>query len=1197
MGRVCQLDVGQGTQVQVVTNATNVSQGMRTVFAPIGCVTPGTGLEIEKVSLKGVDSFGMLCSAKDAGWADEEAQGAIVLPGSLVPGSSVPAEAPTKECPQGNDELKFEGKKKKKKKGGDELEKMLAEQAADAAQEPVVFEGKKKKKKTIDEKNLLAVLEHSTGDAANGVTTAPSAEAKSTEKSTEAEAHKPNSKKKKNKKGKAQRTQQEEEEIDAILAMLEGPKEKEEEEPAMDLDAVKKAAEAAQGKAATTTTDPPLSLNKPVAPEAEAEASQETAPLENQEEEKKELTAAQKKKLKKKEKEKAKKEAAKEESTAPKKTKPVNAAIRKMQEALEEKKRLEEEAQKKEEERLRKEAEEEERIREEERKAEEERQRKKEQKKARREQMKKDGKLLTAKQKEEQRRLAMVREQMLQAAGVSDVQELVEGQQEAYKKEKVVYTKKKKKAPPPQEEIPQERTTPEPTKIDAEKTVELPSHKAEIPVEKSLEESGSAEVAEEGTAVLDAPDDWEEKNWEESVSMEEEGEVDGEDGERLRLEESNGEDAEEELAASSYDSDSDYSDSNEDEEERALRERKEKAKALRQGRLEKALAERDANNLRSPICCILGHVDTGKTKLLDKIRGTNVQDGEAGGITQQIGATYIPKQAIIDRTLELNEGAMDLKLPGLLVIDTPGHESFTNLRSRGSGLCDIAILVVDIMHGLEQQTLESLNLLRMRKTPFIIALNKVDRMFEWKSHPNAPIQKALDNQPDYVISEYEQRFDKTILAFQEQGLNVAPYWKNPDVRKYVNIVPTSAISGEGLPDILQLLCKLTQEKLRDRLMYVEDTQCTVLEVKMIEGLGTTIDVILVNGTLREGDTIVVCGLQGPIVTQVRALLTPHPMRELRVKGSYIHHKEIKAAQGVKITANGLETAIAGTQLFAVGPDDDLEELKDEAMADMSHILGSVDKSGEGVCVQASTLGSLEALLEFLKSPAVQIPVSGINIGPIHKKDVMRASVMLERKRKEFAVILAFDVKVEKDAVAMAEELGVKIFTADIIYHLFDQFVSYMAKVKEEKRKAAEFDAVFPCILKILPNCVFNKKDPIILGCEVLEGIAKVGTPLCVPNRPDPMDGGFLTIGRISSIENNHKSVPVARKGDSVAVKINSTNPTESTRMVGRHFFEDDELVSLISRRSIDLLKENYRNDLNKEEWILVVKLKKLFDIM
>lgn len=188
---------------------------------------------------------------------------------------------------------------------------------------------------------------------------------------------------------------------------------------------------------------------------------------------------------------------------------------------------------------------------------------------------------------------------------------------------------------------------------------------------------------------------------------------------------------------------------------------------------------------------------------------------------------------------------------------------------------------------------------------------------------------------------------------------------------------------------------------------------------------------------------------------------------------------------------GLEHAIAGTQLHVVGPDDDLDVVKEEAMQDMKNVMSRVDKSGEGVCVQASTLGSLEALLEFLKSPAVKIPVSGINIGPVHKRDVMRASVMLERKKKEYATILAFDVKVTPEAKELAEEVGVRIFMADIIYHLFDQFTAYMKNVKEEKRKDVADEAVFPCVLSIKPQCVFNKKDPIILGVDVLEGIARV----------------------------------------------------------------------------------------------------------
>jgi translation initiation factor 5B len=377
--------------------------------------------------------------------------------------------------------------------------------------------------------------------------------------------------------------------------------------------------------------------------------------------------------------------------------------------------------------------------------------------------------------------------------------------------------------------------------------------------------------------------------------------------------------------------------------------------------------------------------------------------------------------------------------------------------------------------------------------------------------------------------------------------------------------------------------------MEERLTFVDEVQCTVLEVKVVEGHGTTVDVVLVNGILHEGDQIVVCGMQGPIVTTVRALLTPHPMRELRVKGTYQHHKKIRAAQGVKISAQGLEHAIAGTALYVLKPDDDLDRLKDAVMEEMTRVRNRIDKSGEGVYVQASTLGSLEALTEFLKSPAVNIPFCDFSIGPVHKKDVMKASVMLERK-KEYATILAFDVKVMPDARDLAEESGVRIFVADIIYHLFDQFTAYIKNLREEKKKESAEEAVFPCVLKIMPNCVFNKKDPIVLGVDVLEGIAKVGTPLCIPTKE------YIDIGKIASIEINHKQVDMATKGQKVAIKIIGSNPDEQQKSFGRHFDMEDELVSRITRRSIDLLKENYRDDLSMDDWKLVVKLKSILKI-
>mmetsp|Transcript_20985 Transcript_20985/g.21659 ORF Transcript_20985/g.21659 Transcript_20985/m.21659 type:complete len:621 (-) Transcript_20985:42-1904(-) len=618
--------------------------------------------------------------------------------------------------------------------------------------------------------------------------------------------------------------------------------------------------------------------------------------------------------------------------------------------------------------------------------------------------------------------------------------------------------------------------------------------------------------------------------------------------------------------------------------------RKETSRRNRLAREERARAARSADHLRSPISCIMGHVDTGKTKLLDKIRHTNVQEGEAGGITQQIGATQFSRETLIHQTACLqDESPFDIRIPGLLMIDTPGHESFTNLRSRGSSLCDIAILVIDLMHGLEPQTIESLNMLKKKRTPFIVALNKVDRLYGWKSVPDRSIRAALADQDENCIQEFNDRAQRAITQLMEQGLNASLYWKNDDLAHTVSLVPTSAHTGEGIPDLLRMLITLTQERLTESLMFMDVLQCTVLEVKVVDGLGHTVDVVLVNGTLREGDTIVVSTLEGPVVTTIRALLTPPPNREMRVKSEYVHHQSLTGAIGIKIVAPDISRAVAGTTVLVQHPDDDIEDIKDEVQSDLTQVFKALSTENRGVMVHASTLGALEALLQFLRDECKPpIPVCHINIGPIHKKDVMRANIMNERGYTEFATILAFDVKIDTEAQQMAEELHVRIFSAEIIYHLFDQFSAYMNGITEARRREAEAIAVHPCILKILPQHIFNKKDPFIFGVEVLEGNLKVGTPLTIPGN------GFVDIGRVIGIENNRKEVQVAKRGTTVSVKIsNEFNPTMT---YGRQFDHQFPLYSKISRESIDALKEFFKNDVSKEDWQLIVKMKKVFNI-
>lgn len=361
-----------------------------------------------------------------------------------------------------------------------------------------------------------------------------------------------------------------------------------------------------------------------------------------------------------------------------------------------------------------------------------------------------------------------------------------------------------------------------------------------------------------------------------------------------------------------------------------------------------------------------------------------------------------------------------------------------------------------------------------------------------------------------VQNEFRTRLEHTKLLFAEQGFNAELYYENKSMARNVSLVPTSAHTGEGIPDMLKLLTTLTQERMTNSLMYLSEVECTVLEVKVIEGLGTTIDVVLSNGILREGDRIVLCGLNGPIATNIRALLTPAPLKELRLKSQYVHNKEVKAALGVKIAANDLEHAIAGSRLMVVGPDDDEEDIEEEVMSDLENLLSKVSRDQRGVSVQASTLGSLEALLEFLR--VSKIPVANISIGPVYKRDVMMCGTMLE-KAKEYAVMLCFDVKVDKEAAAYAEEVGVKIFTADIIYHLFDDFTKHMAELTEKRKEESKLLAVFPCVLR--PVAVFNKKDPIVIGLDVIEGSLRMHTPIsAVKTNPTTGAKEIIDLGRV-----------------------------------------------------------------------------------
>ncbi|KAL3999835.1 kelch-like protein 20 [Sarotherodon galilaeus] len=913
----------------------------------------------------------------------------------------------------------------------------------------------------------------------------------------------------------------------------------------------------------------------------------------------------------KKKKDKKKKKGEKDKDEDKKKKGPSKATVKAMQEALAKMKEEEERAKKEEEERQRRLEELEKERLEKERLEQERKEKKKQKEKERKERLKKEGKLLTKAQKEARAR-AEATLMLLQAQGVE-----VPSRDKEVQKKKPVYSDKRRKKPTTQ--------TPE-------ETSEVTSPTSETPEPVAMETEPEAPPAEPEVKPDAAVDNWEaiasdeEKERKMGLSRtrreaelkkvhievkediaappqpaasedeeeEEEEDEDDDDEEEDEDDEDSEEEAEVEKPTVASQGkrrvpSEDESSESEDDDGRTKEERLyDRAKRRIEKRRVENLKNIDLETLRAPVVCVLGHVDTGKTKILDKLRHTHVQDGEAGGITQQIGATNVPKETIEEQTkMVKNFNKESIKIPGMLIIDTPGHESFSNLRNRGSSLCDIAILVVDIMHGLEPQTLESINLLKEKKCPFIVALNKIDRLYDWKKSPETDVVATLKKQKKNTKDEFDERAKAIIVEFAQQGLNAALFYENKDPRTFVSLVPTSAHSGDGMGNLIALLVELTQTMLARRLAHCDELRAQVMEVKALPGMGTTIDVILINGRLREGETIIVPGVEGPIVTQIRGLLLPPPLKELRVKNQYEKHKEVSTAQGVKILGKDLEKTLAGLPLLVAHKDDEIPVLRDELVRELKQTLSSIKLEEKGVYVQASTLGSLEALLEFLRTS--KVPYAGINIGPVHKKDVMKASTMLEHD-PQYAVILAFDVKVERESQEMADSLGVRIFSAEIIYHLFDAFTKYREDYKKAKQDEFRHVAVFPVKLRVLPQFIFNSRDPIVMGVIVEAGVLKQGTPLCVPSK------AFVDIGVVTSIEINHKPVDSAKKGQEICIKIEPI-PGESPKMYGRHFEATDIIVSKITRASIDALKNWFRDEMQKSDWQLIMELKKTFEII
>jgi translation initiation factor 5B len=581
--------------------------------------------------------------------------------------------------------------------------------------------------------------------------------------------------------------------------------------------------------------------------------------------------------------------------------------------------------------------------------------------------------------------------------------------------------------------------------------------------------------------------------------------------------------------------------------------------------------------VRSPILVVLGHVDVGKTTLLDKIRGTAVAKREPGTMTQHIGASFLPWRALEEMCAPLSKSiGAAVKIPGFLVIDTPGHEAFSNLRSRGGSIADLAILVVDINRGFERQTYEAVELLKTRKTPFVVAANKIDKIPGWEPKPGAPFVRSLAEQSWDVQAKLEELLTSIIVEFGKEGFTADRYDRVRDFAKTVAIVPISAVTGEGIPDLMLVLAGLSQRYLAKRLVAtVGPAKGVVLEVRETPGLGSTIVAIIYDGVLKKGDTIVVGGLDKPVVTKVKALLMPKPLDEMRSpEDRFLAVDELRAAAGVLIAAQGLEEVVAGAPLAAVSGLEKIEEVVREVQEEVNAV--KVSRDVTGVVVKADTLGTLEALVSYLRR--FNVPVRYADVGPVVRRDVVEASVVRNSDRLR-AAILAFNVKVTEEAEVEAKSRGVAIFQGKILYQVVDEYLKWYESEREAERKAELSKLILPGKIKLLPGYVFRRSDPVIVGVEVLSGRIRRGYPLMT------RDG--KRIGEIMQIQEHKKPLDEAVKGQEVAVSI------RGKVMVGRQIKEGDVLYVDVPLDHVEKVLEKFANELSEEEVVMLKQIRAL----
>ncbi len=576
----------------------------------------------------------------------------------------------------------------------------------------------------------------------------------------------------------------------------------------------------------------------------------------------------------------------------------------------------------------------------------------------------------------------------------------------------------------------------------------------------------------------------------------------------------------------------------------------------------------ESKMIRAPIVCILGHIDHGKTTILDYIRGTVVQQREAAGITQHIGASYFPTKDIKEFLGKSKQefAEKEIKLPGILVIDTPGHAAFLNLRRRGGAVADIAILVIDVTAGTMPITWESVRILRERKTPFIIAANKIDRISGWKSIKDADFLDSYNSQKPHVKDYLDEKILQIVGNFLEEGFKgIDRYDKIKDFTQKIAIVPTSGKTGEGISTLLMILMGLVQQYLTTNLRFSEGAaKGVVLEVKKEKGQGKTMDVLIYDGIIHKGDEFIVGGLEKPIKSKVRALLIPKPLDEIRDPRQKFDSVDfISAAAGIKILAPNIEDVVAGSPFRGIADYSEEEVVYSEIESEVESIRIKTDKAG--VVLKADTLGSLEALENHFTKNGVKISIA--DVGPIKKEDIINAKIVKDLDPYS-ATVLGFNVPILPEANEQAIKDNIRIFTNNVIYRLLEDYIEYAETRKAEDTAKGLSELILPAKIKMLPEFIFRNSDPAVFGVYVEAGILYPKVQLIT-------DKG-KRVRRVHQIQDKGQTLEKAYKDSEVAISIRGIE-------IGRDIEKDETLFVNVPESHVRQLMGRFIDELTIDQ--------------